>query len=101
MVEAEDVGRVVDGFELGESPVVVRVAGGDLGQAVDLMIEEANRCYHELGLRGWGKIEWDYVLENTQRFERACQRLATAGLEEAAAPPISDRAPAGRSDAGT
>src|SRR3712207_4615569 len=23
------------------------LAGGDLGRAVDLMIEEANRCYHE------------------------------------------------------
>jgi ketosteroid isomerase-like protein len=49
----------------------------------------------------WGKVRWDYILENTQRFERACRRLAAAGLEEAAAPPISDRASAGRSDAGT
>jgi predicted TIM-barrel fold metal-dependent hydrolase len=32
------------------------LAGGDLGRAVDLMIEEANRCYHELGLRGVGEV---------------------------------------------
>jgi uncharacterized protein len=28
------------------------LADGDLDRAVDLMIEEAERCYHELGLRG-------------------------------------------------
>ena len=33
-----------------------QLAGGDLGRAVDLMIEEAHRCYHELGLRGAGEV---------------------------------------------
>jgi predicted TIM-barrel fold metal-dependent hydrolase len=32
------------------------LAGGDLERAVDLMIEEADRCYHELGLRGAGEL---------------------------------------------
>ena len=29
------------------------LADGDLGRAVGLMFEEAERCYHELGLGGW------------------------------------------------
>lgn len=28
------------------------LAGGDLSQAVSLMVDEVSRCYHELGLRG-------------------------------------------------
>ncbi len=32
------------------------IAGGDLERAVDLMVEEAGRCYHELGLRGAGEL---------------------------------------------
>ena len=32
------------------------LADGDLNRAVDLMIEEAERCYHELGLRGAGEL---------------------------------------------
>ena len=32
------------------------LANGDLERAVDLMIEEAHRCYHELGLRGAGEL---------------------------------------------
>jgi ketosteroid isomerase-like protein len=35
-----------------------------------------------------GRVVWDYVLEDTQRFERACARLAASGVEEAAAPPL-------------
>ena len=31
---------------------VAQLAGGSFTQAVDLMIEEVRRCYHELGLRG-------------------------------------------------
>jgi predicted TIM-barrel fold metal-dependent hydrolase len=34
---------------LNPNPVI---AGGDLERAVRLMVEEASRCYHELGLRG-------------------------------------------------
>src|SRR5919206_267205 len=32
------------------------LADGDLGRAVDLMVEEAERCHQELGLRGAGEI---------------------------------------------
>ena len=32
------------------------LADGDLGRAVTLMIEEAERCYHGLGLRGAGEL---------------------------------------------
>jgi predicted TIM-barrel fold metal-dependent hydrolase len=32
------------------------LANGDLERAVSLMIEEAHRCYHELGLRGAGEL---------------------------------------------
>ena len=35
-----------------------------------------------------GRVVWDYVLEDTQRFERASARLAAAGVEEAVAPPL-------------
>jgi predicted TIM-barrel fold metal-dependent hydrolase len=31
------------------------LAEGDLDRAVDLMVEEAGRCYYELGLRGAGR----------------------------------------------
>jgi ketosteroid isomerase-like protein len=37
----------------------------------------------------WGRVVWDYVLEDTQRFEQACARLAAAGVGEAAAEPIA------------
>ncbi len=37
-----------------------------------------------------GRVVWDYVLEDTQRFERACARLARAGVREASAEPIRD-----------
>jgi predicted TIM-barrel fold metal-dependent hydrolase len=32
------------------------IGEGDLDRAVDLMVEEAHRCYHELGLRGAGEL---------------------------------------------
>ena len=32
------------------------LADGDLDRAVALMVEEAERCYHELGLRGAGEL---------------------------------------------
>jgi ketosteroid isomerase-like protein len=36
----------------------------------------------------WGRVVADWVLEDTQRFERACARLLAAGVEEAAARPL-------------
>jgi hypothetical protein len=36
------------------------------------------------------KVTEDRVIEDTQRFERACRRLAEAGVAEAGAGPITD-----------
>ena len=47
-----------------------------------------NQFAHFLLLR-WGKVADDLVLEDTQRLERACRRLAAAGITEADAPPIT------------
>ncbi len=38
----------------------------------------------------WGRVVSDYVLEDTQRFEKACQELAAAGVTEALAEPIRE-----------
>lgn len=38
----------------------------------------------------WGRVVWDYVLEDTQRFDGAVARLAAAGMAEATADPIRD-----------
>jgi predicted TIM-barrel fold metal-dependent hydrolase len=44
-----DPERLIAFCVLNPSP---RLASGSLDQAVDLMIDEARRCFHELGLRG-------------------------------------------------
>jgi ketosteroid isomerase-like protein len=41
----------------------------------------------------WGKITHVRTLEDTAVLERALDRLAAAGVEEAHAPPITDEAP--------
>ena len=46
-----------------------------------------NQFAHFLELR-WGKVIDDLVLEDTQMWERACTRLAAAGMAEASAPPL-------------
>jgi hypothetical protein len=38
------------------------------------------------------RVVWDFVLEDTQRFEAACERLALNGLPEARMAPIQDAA---------
>ncbi len=45
--------RLLGFCTLNPMPVL---ADGDLGRAVGLMVEEAERCYHELGLGGAGEI---------------------------------------------
>jgi ketosteroid isomerase-like protein len=50
-----------------------------------------NQFAHFLTLR-WGKVIDDLVLEDTQRWERACQRLLAAGVEEAGAPALTGTA---------
>ncbi len=46
-----------------------------------------NQFGHFLTIR-WAKVVEDLVIEDTQRWTLACQRLQAAGVDEAAAPPI-------------
>lgn len=46
-----------------------------------------NQFAHFLVIR-WGRVIDDLVLEDTQRWERACHRLAASGVAEAAAGPL-------------
>lgn len=48
-----------------------------------------NRFAHFLRFR-WGRVVSDHVIEDTQRFESVCARLAAAGVAEASAEPIQD-----------
>jgi hypothetical protein len=43
---------------------------------------------HFLRLR-WGTVVDDVIIEDSQRWDRACQRLVAVGVTEAAAPPMS------------
>jgi len=56
------------------------VVGGDLGRAVDLMIDEANRCYYELGLRGMGEMIPAHWYPNDLQVVRLWQALADLGM---------------------
>lgn len=47
-----------------------------------------NQFAHFLRLR-WGRVVDDLVLEDTQRWDRACRRLSAAGVAEAAASPLT------------
>lgn len=46
-----------------------------------------NEFAHFLRLR-WGRVVDDLILEDTQRWARACERLRAAGVLEAAEPPM-------------
>ena len=48
-----------------------------------------NQFAHFLTLK-WGKVVDDLVLEDTQTWARACERLAAAGVAEATASPLVD-----------
>jgi len=56
------------------------VANGSLDRAVDLMIEEAHRCYHELGLRGAGEIIPAHWYPNEAPLVRLWEALAELGI---------------------
>jgi predicted TIM-barrel fold metal-dependent hydrolase len=56
------------------------LAGGDLDRAVDLMIEEAKRCYHELGLRGVGELVPARWYPNEPPLGRLYEALAGLGM---------------------
>ena len=53
-----------------------------------------NQFAHFLTLR-WARVVEDLVLEDTQRWERACRRMAAAGNGEAGAPPLTSGSGAG------
>jgi ketosteroid isomerase-like protein len=46
-----------------------------------------NQFAHFLVIR-WGRVIDDVVLEDTQMWERACQRLVANGVSEAGEPPL-------------
>jgi len=56
------------------------LADGDLDRAVDLMIEEAERCYHELGLRGAGELVPTRWYPNDSRLLPLWETLAELGM---------------------
>jgi ketosteroid isomerase-like protein len=73
---------VIDGW-----PWDVRIAARVLIRSMVAGEPHTNEFCQFLRLRG-GRVVWDYVMEDTQRFERACARLAAAGMAEATAPAI-------------
>jgi hypothetical protein len=56
------------------------LADGDLDKAVDLMIEEAQRCYHELGLRGAGELVPTHWYPHDPTLVRLWRVLADLGM---------------------
>lgn len=55
------------------------VASGSIERAVDLMIEEAGRCYHELGLRGVKMVPGGWY-PNDPQVVRLYRALADLGM---------------------
>jgi hypothetical protein len=56
------------------------LADGDLSHAVGLMLEEAERCYHELGLRGAGEIVPTHWYPHDPALVRLWRTLAQLGM---------------------
>jgi predicted TIM-barrel fold metal-dependent hydrolase len=56
------------------------LADGDLDRAVDLMVEEAERCYHELGLRGAGELVPTHWYPHDPALLRLWRALAELGM---------------------
>jgi len=57
-----------------------KLAHGDLDRAVELMVEEAHRCYHELGLRGAGELVPTQWYPNDLRLLPLWETLAELGM---------------------
>ena len=55
------------------------IAGGDRNKATELMIQEARRCYHELGLRGFKLVadRWDAEQEEVLPLWQEMANLGT------------------------
>lgn len=64
----------------------VAVEWSDSGEAADGVRYE-NHGSHWLRLR-WGKVVYVHGYLDTAVIERSCRRMAAAGIDEAAAPPI-------------
>jgi predicted TIM-barrel fold metal-dependent hydrolase len=56
------------------------LADGDLERAADLMVEEAGRCYHELGLRGAGELVPTHWYPHDPALTRLWRTLADLGM---------------------
>ena len=56
------------------------LADGDLRHAVALMVEEAERCYHELGLRGAGEIVPSHWYPHDPALSSLWRALAELGM---------------------
>ena len=65
----------------------VAVEWSDRGEAAD-GVPYVNHGAHWIRLR-WGKAVYIHAYLDTQVVEESCRRMAAAGIEEAAAPPIS------------
>ena len=55
------------------------LGGGDAGRTAELMIEEARRCYHELGIRGCKLIPDHWTAEDEHAI-RLFEELARLGM---------------------
>jgi hypothetical protein len=56
-----------------------RIAGGDADRTAELMVEEARRCYHELGIRGC-KLVPDHWTAEDEHAIRLFEELARLGM---------------------
>jgi ketosteroid isomerase-like protein len=67
---------------------VVLVEWSDRGKGLDGVPYE-NEGAHAIRLR-WGKAEYIHAYLDTEKVTEVCERLASNGVEAAAAPPIMD-----------
>jgi predicted TIM-barrel fold metal-dependent hydrolase len=75
-VASADPQRLLGFCVLDPSPAL---AGGSGTRAVDLMIEELNRCYHDLGLRGVKMVPHGWYPDD-QEVMRLYGRIAELGM---------------------
>jgi ketosteroid isomerase-like protein len=94
----ERIGRLIPGVEFTVEDVLVagapwrtRVAAMLTVRATIAGEDYENELAQTLELQ-WGRITRIHTLEDTQKLAGALERLAAAGVEEAAAPPIDDGA---------
>jgi ketosteroid isomerase-like protein len=81
-----EVKRVIPRGGPWNTVVAVEWAAHVTPQAGDPYVNEAA---HILGLR-WGRVVYIHAYEDSQKVAEACRWMVGAGIEEAAAPPITD-----------